>query len=116
MLPLTVYRYTMSCVPCYKGVWAVVQSASSGPAFQMAISFGMACARIMHGGQGRSRVPPYTRGSVSLSLTGGKAKAWCLPLNAEASLSWPRINPHVSNGLPLELLDLENARLRDPTV
>ena len=61
---------------------------------------------LSHGGQGESLVPPYTRGSVSLSrgpgrkpgaslytrkrlsLTGGsKAKAWCLLIHAEASLS-----------------------------
>jgi len=46
-----------------------------------------------HGGQGESLVHPYTRGSVSLSVshtlsqTGGKAKAWCLLRYAEASLN-----------------------------
>ena len=62
-------------------------------------------ASLSHGGQGESLVPPYTRGSVSLSrgpwlkpgaslytrkrlsLTGAGAKAWCLLVHAEASPS-----------------------------
>ena len=62
-------------------------------------------ASLSHGGQGESLVPPYTRGSVSLSrgqrrkpgassytrkrlsLTGARAKAWCLLIHAEASPS-----------------------------
>jgi hypothetical protein len=31
-------------------------------------------------------------------------------------VSYEGLHTHVSNGFPLELLDLENARLRDPTV
>jgi len=38
-----------------------------------------------HGGQGESLVPPYTRGSVSLYLTGARVKAGCLLIHAEAS-------------------------------
>ena len=39
---------------------------------------------LSHGGQGESLVPPYTRGSVSLSLslTGARAKARCLLIHA----------------------------------
>jgi len=41
--------------------------------------------RLCHRGQDESLVPPYTRGRVS--LTGDRAKAWCLPTHAAASLS-----------------------------
>jgi len=43
------------------------------------------------GGRGECRVPPYTRESISLSFSvmhmGTSAKAWCLLINAEVSLS-----------------------------
>ena len=42
-------------------------------------------ASLSHGGQGKSLVPAYTRGSVY--LTGGGARALCLLIHAEAHLS-----------------------------
>jgi len=46
---------------------------------------------VSHGSQGDSLVPPFTGFSVSLSLSfslmGGRAKALCLLIHAEASLS-----------------------------
>ena len=39
-----------------------------------------------HGGQGESLVPPYTRGSVSLSLW-GQGKAWSLRVHGSVTLS-----------------------------
>ena len=40
---------------------------------------------LSHTGQGESLVPPYTRGSFS--LTRARARAWCLLIHAEVSLS-----------------------------
>jgi hypothetical protein len=51
-----------------------------------------ACVGSSRGGQGESLGPPYTCGSVYLSLThGGQGEsllAWCLLIHAEASLSF----------------------------
>jgi len=43
-------------------------------------------ASLSHGGQGESLLPPYARGSVSLSHR-ARATACCLLIRAEASLS-----------------------------
>jgi len=40
---------------------------------------------LVHG-QGESLAPQFTRGSVSASLTGARAKVWCLLIYEGASL------------------------------
>ena len=45
------------------------------------------------GGPGESMLPSYTRGSLSLSIKGVGAKAWCLLKHAEASLSLCKTPP-----------------------
>ena len=41
---------------------------------------------LSHGGQDEHLVPTYTRGSVSVSLMGGRVKLWCLLIRAGACL------------------------------
>jgi len=65
--------------------------------------------RTRRGGAGRGGHGPH-----STFAQGEAVQVECLKLGTRVEGAW--FQPHVSNGLPLELLDLENARLRDPTV
>jgi len=76
---------------------------------------------LSHGVPGESLVPPYTRGSVSLtlSLTGSRAKAWCLLIHAEASLTLSHgvqslAPPYTGGSVPLALALCVVQRILNP--
>ena len=63
------------------------QAAAQGP--RAACNNSVIHELIDPGGKGESLVPPYTRRTVPLSqtltLTGARLEAWCLPIQAQVS-------------------------------